>query len=98
MAGEMAEAMFDGLPVPDYETLLTRESADPVFEEFAFEYGSLEEIFNHATSVFADHRVAARWMTAALPGVHEKTHVILNSNWSRLLRRAAELDQTLARQ
>ena len=53
MAGEMAEAIFNGLPVPDYETLLTRESADPVFEEFGFEYGSLEEIFNHAVSVFA---------------------------------------------
>jgi hypothetical protein len=37
-------------------------------------------------------------MTAALPGVREKTHAILNSNWSRLLRRAGELDQTLARQ
>jgi hypothetical protein len=41
MAGEMAEAMFDGLPVPDYQALLTRESAHPVFDEFGFEYGSL---------------------------------------------------------
>lgn len=95
MAGEMAEAIFDGLPVPDYEALLTRESADPVFEEFGFEYGSLEEVFNHAVSVFGDHRVAARWMQAALPGIRSKTYRLLQQGWDGLLRRAAELDRTL---
>jgi hypothetical protein len=97
MAGGMAEAMIDGRNVPDYEALLTNESADPVFSEFGFEYGSLEEVFNHATSVFGDHRLAARWMTAALPGVHAKTRTLLRTKWSALLARASELDQTLSR-
>ena len=70
--------MLEGRDVPDYEALLTRESADPVFDELQFEYGSLEEVFNHATSVFGDHRIAARW-----PAVHAKTHTILVENWSR---------------
>ncbi len=95
MAGEIAEAMLEGRSVPDYEALLTRESADPVFDEFAFEYGALEEVFNHAVSVFGDHKVAARWMEAALPGVRSKTHRVLQQNWDGLLRRAAELDRTL---
>ena len=44
-----------GAIVPDYEPLLISESADPIFSEYGFEYGSLEEAFNHATSVFGDH-------------------------------------------
>jgi hypothetical protein len=95
MAGEIAEAMLDGLPVPDHEALLTQESADPAFEEFGFEYGSLEEVFNHTVSVFGDHKVAARWMKAALPAVRSKTLRVLQENWGRLLRRAAELDGSL---
>jgi len=97
MAGGMAEAIFDGRDVPDFEELLIAESEDPALRTRGYEYGSLEEVFNHATSVFRDHRLAARWMTAALPGVHQKTHKILSENWSRLLRRAGELDQTLTR-
>ena len=50
---------------------------------------------NHAVSVFGDHRVAARWMQAALPGVRSKTHQVLQENWERLLRRAAQLDTSL---
>lgn len=80
MAGVMAEAMLEGLPIPDHEALLTREAADPILDEFAFEYGSLEEVFNHAVSVFGDHRVAARWMEAALPGVRAKTRRLLQRN------------------
>jgi hypothetical protein len=44
------------------------------FREYGFEYGSLEEAFNHATSVFGDHHVAVAWLEAALPGVHANTH------------------------
>jgi hypothetical protein len=97
MAGGMAEAICDGSVVPDYEALLISESADPIFREYCFEYGSLEEAFNHATSVFGDHHSAARWLKAALPGVHANTHRILEQNWLELLRRAHELDQTLRR-
>ena len=57
MAGVMAEAMVEGQPIPDHEALLTREAADPVFAEFEFEYGSLEEVFNHAVAVFGDHHM-----------------------------------------
>jgi hypothetical protein len=95
MAGGMAEAISDGSVVPDYDELLTAESADPVFREYGFEYGSLEEAFNHATAVFGDHNLAADWLKAALPGVHANTHRILKQNWPQLLRRAHELDQTL---
>jgi hypothetical protein len=95
MAGGMAEAIFDDRSVPDYEELLIAESADPVFSEYGFEYGSLEEAFKHATAVFGDHHLAARWLKAALPGVHANTHRILKQNWPELLRRAQELDQTL---
>ena len=95
MAGLMAESIFEDRSVPDSEELLIAESADPVFREYGFEYGSLEEAFNHATSVFGDHHVAADWLKAALPGVHAKTYRILEENWARLLRRAHELDQTL---
>jgi hypothetical protein len=97
MAGEMAEAIFEDRSVPDYEELLIAESADPVFREYGFEYGSLEEAFNHATSEFGDHHVAAAWLEAALPGVHANTHRILKQNWPQLLRRAHGLDQTLRR-
>ena len=97
MAGGMAEAISDGRVVPDYEALLISESADPVFSEYGFEYGSLEEAFNHATSVFGDHHRAACWLEAALPAVHANTHRILKQNWPQLLRRAHELDQTLRR-
>ena len=95
MAGGMAESIFEDRSVPDYEELLIAESADPIFEEYGFEFGSLEEAFNHATSVFGDHHVAAGWLKAALPGVHANTHRILKQNWPQLLRRAHELDQTL---
>jgi hypothetical protein len=95
MAGGMAEAISDGRVVPDYEALLISESADPVFSEYGFEYGSLEEAFNHATSVFGDHHRAACWLEPALPAVHANTHRILKQNWPQLLRRAHELDQTL---
>jgi hypothetical protein len=95
MAGGMAESIFEDRSVPDYEELLIAESADPIFEEYGFEFGSLEEAFNHATSVFGDHHVAAGWLKAALPGVHANTHRILKQNWPQLLRRAYELDQTL---
>jgi hypothetical protein len=97
MAGGMAESMFEDRSVPDYDELLTAESADPVFSEYGFEYGSLEEAFNHATSVFGDHHKAACWLTAALPAVHANTQRILKQNWPQLLRRAHELDQTLRR-
>jgi hypothetical protein len=97
MAGRMAESIFEELPVPDYEELLIAESADPVFREYAFEFGSLEEAFNHATAIFGDHHLAARWIKAALPGVHANTHRILKQNWPELLRRAHQLDQTLRR-
>jgi hypothetical protein len=96
-AGGMAESIFDDRSVPDYEELLIAESADPIFKEYGFEYGSLEEASNHATSVFGDHHVAADWLKAALPGVHANTHRILKQNWPQLLRRADELDQTLRR-
>jgi hypothetical protein len=59
--------------------------------------GSLEEAFNHATSVFGDHHRAACWLEAALPAVHANTHRILKQNWPQLLRRSRELDQTLRR-
>ena len=95
MAGGMAEAISDGSVVPDYEPLLISESADPIFSEYGFEYGSLEEAFNHATSVFGDHHRAACWLEAALPAIHANTHRILKQNWPQLLRRAHELDQTL---
>ena len=85
------------LSVPGYEALLISESADPIFREYGFEFGSLEEAFNHATSVFGDHHRAARWLEAALPGIHANTHRILKQNWLELLRRAHELDQTLKR-
>jgi hypothetical protein len=91
MAGRMAESIFEDRSVPDYEELLIAESADPILSE----YGSLEEAFSHATSVFGDHNVAADWLKAALPGVHANTHRILKQNWLQLLRRAHELDQTL---
>jgi hypothetical protein len=97
LAGGMAEATFEDRSVPDYEELLIAESADPVFREYGFEYGSLEETFNHATSVFGNHHVAALWLKAALPGVHANTHRIIKQNWLELLRRAHELDQTLRR-
>jgi hypothetical protein len=97
MAGGMAESIFEDRSVPDYEELLIAESADPVFREYGFEFGSLEEAFNHATSVFGDHHVAAGWLEAALPGIHANTHRILKQNWPQLLRRAHELDQTLRR-
>jgi hypothetical protein len=97
MAGGMAEAIFEARPVPDYEELLIVESADPIFREYGFEYGSLEEAFNHATAIFGDHHLAARWLKAALPGVYANTHRILKQNWPELLRRAHELDQTLRR-
>jgi hypothetical protein len=67
MAGGMAEAISDTSVVPDYEPLLISESADPIFSEYGFEYGSLEEAFNHATSVFGDHHRASCWLEAALP-------------------------------
>jgi hypothetical protein len=67
MAGRMAESIFEDRSVPDYEELLIAESADPIFSEYRFEYGSLEEAFNHATSVFGDHHNAACWLQAALP-------------------------------
>jgi hypothetical protein len=97
MAGGMAESIFEDRSVPDYEELLIAESADPIFREYGFEFGSLEEAFNHATSLFGDHHVAAGWLEAALPGVHANTHRILKQNWLQLLRRAHELDQTLRR-
>jgi hypothetical protein len=97
MAGRMAESIFEDRSVPDYEELLIAESADPIFREYGFEYGSLEEAFNHATSAFGDHNLAADWLKAALPGVHANTHRILKQNWARLLQRARELDQTLER-
>ena len=97
MAGGMAESILEDRSVPDHEELLIAESADPIFREYGFEFGSLEEAFNHATSVFGDHHVAADWLKAALPGVHAKTHRILKQNWPQLLRRAYELDQTLRR-
>jgi hypothetical protein len=74
MAGGMAESILEDRSVPDHEELLIAESADPVFREYGFEYGSLEEAFNHATSVFGDHHVAVAWLEAALPGVHANTH------------------------
>jgi hypothetical protein len=97
MAGGMAESIFEDRSVPDYEELLIAESADPIFREYGFEFGSLEEAFNHATSVFGDHHSAARWLKAALPGIHANTHRILKQNWPQLLRRAHELDRTLRR-
>jgi hypothetical protein len=97
MAGVMAEAMLEGLPVPDYEDLLTRESADPLFDKFEFEYGSLEEVFNHAVAVFGDHDVAARWLVAALPGIYSVTHEFLEQNWPDVLQRARKLDLSLKR-
>lgn len=97
MAGLMAESIFEERSVPDYEELLIAESADPIFEEYRFEYGSLEEAFNHATGVFGDHHVAGDWLKAALPGVHANTHRILKENWPRLFSRACELDETLRR-
>jgi hypothetical protein len=97
MAGGMAEAISEGSVVPDYEALLISESADPIFSEYGFEYGSLEEAFKHATSVFGDHHRAACWLEAALPAVHANTHRILKQNWPQLLHRAHELDQTLKR-
>jgi hypothetical protein len=67
MAGEMAEAISDGSAVLDYEALLISESADPIFSDYVFEYGSLEEVFNHATSVFGDHHRAACWLRRRFP-------------------------------
>jgi hypothetical protein len=55
----------------------------------------LEEVFNHAATVFSDHRRGADWLKAALPGVYTNTRTILEENWSHVLRRARELDQTL---
>jgi hypothetical protein len=97
MAGGMAEAIIEDRSVPGYEELLIAESADPIFREYGFEFGSLEEAFNHATSVFGEHHVAADWLKAALPGVHANTHRLLKQKWPQLLRRAHELDQTLRR-
>ena len=95
--GGMAESIFEDRPVPDYEELLIAESADPIFREYGFEYGSLEEAFNYATSVFGDHNLAGDWLKAALPGVHANTLRILKQSWPHLLQRARELDETLER-
>jgi hypothetical protein len=45
------------------------------------------------TDVFA--RRGADWLKTALPGVYGNTRTILEENWSHVLRRARELDQTL---
>jgi hypothetical protein len=95
MSGWMAEAIYEERPIPGSEELLIAEGADPAFDEFGFEYGSLEEVFNHAAAVLSDHRIGADWLKAALPGVHANTRRILEQNWPQLLRRARELDQTL---
>jgi hypothetical protein len=95
MAGPMGEAILEGREVPDYEALLTSEAADPVFSEFGFEYGALEEVFEHATAEFGCHHRAAEWLKAALPGVRAKTYAILMDDWPCVLRRARELDETL---
>jgi hypothetical protein len=95
MSGGMAECIYDERLIPGYEELLIGEGADPTFDEFCFAYGSLEEVFNHAATVFSDNGRGADWLKTALPGVYANTRTILEENWSHVLRRARELDQTL---
>ena len=95
--GRMAESIFEDPIGSHHEEVLIAESADPIYKGYGFEYGSLEKAFNHATSAFGDHNLAARWLKAALPGLHANTRRILKQNWPQLLRRAHELNQTLRR-